>query len=59
MTNLFETWVDAGTTIEEMAKFTKQELRDQVKSLYISGTEWQQDGTIDEVTEKLWNEIHS
>ncbi len=54
---MLDTW-GAQTSKDEMSKYSKEELFQLVKELYDSGEEWRQDGSPEEVTVILWNEIH-
>ena len=53
---LFDTW-GAGTTMAEMSRYSYNELLHMVTELYNSGEEWQQDGTPEQVTNRLYVEI--
>ena len=56
MSELYDTW--AGSTSKaEMSKYSYLELLAMVTELYNSGEEWQQDGTPEQVTNRLYVEI--
>ena len=56
MSELYDTW--AGSTSKaEMSHYCYNELLQLVTELYNSGEEWQQDGTPEQVTNRLYVEI--
>lgn len=56
MSELFDTW-GAGTTKADMSRYSFNELLQLVTDSYNSGEEWQQDGTPEQVTIRLYVEI--
>jgi hypothetical protein len=58
MSELYDTW-SGSTSKAEMSKYSFNELLAMVTELYNSGDEWQQDGTPEQVTQRLYCEIHN